>query len=571
MEGTNVFDTLVSHLGMEERRSLLARLKSSEHPISQEPLYEIAEEKEQINLQTLFHGSGLWERIVCVISAFFTKRAPIDVYEQRLLRSLQFKYESLHPGMVDFKRSVIGTSFFDELMSLKTAARFFYTSLEASIDRDKAAFYAYLGSTELADAHERLMSDTDVYKIGEANPFWDSQMILRHCLTEAERIISATTDDDRGRMYRNIRNLSCLRKLSSFPFDHFASFFKQVDSNKHECPLGTVISYLSDLADILYSFHEPPSIELLESVFLFPQQDLIAGGDAALESEVRGGIEKAGVALDAIRRFMERVSLLDLLRASLKDMAFRPKQLSGGEDWFSVYKSFWKERIESRFTVFGRERSRLVLVKEIEEFLGRNALKELENLQAFSKESGFPVKQELILAFVLSAFDSIFVDEINRPLKILLLEGEFYRNENRIEYTDAYSVFVKISDSIRSFDRRMAKDGDLGILFSEVQHDYSSISSKQYRLIEVQQTVAFEADKLVQETVHALKMGISVLKGILYPEQGSRYDSIQNLRMIDGKQNTGYVLTLERAKDRLDRILSILIMIADAESIKIEM
>jgi hypothetical protein len=571
MEGRSVFDTLVSHLGMEERRTLLERLKASEHQISLDPIYEIDEQAERASIQALFQASGLWEHLVCVVTGFFTRQTSIDVYGQRLLRSLQYKYVSQHPGMADFQRAVLGPRFHDELLSLKAASRFLYSSLEASIERDKAAFIAYLGSTELSEAHHRLMTETDVFAIGEANPFWDNQMVLRQCLNEMDNIVATICEDDRNRMYRNIRSLSCLKKLSGFPFDHFLSFFKNVESGKPECPLSPVTSYLADLADILYSLSDPPSLELLETVFLFPRQDLLNGPDAALESEVSGQIEKAGVALDSIRRFIGRVGLIDLLRASLRDMGYRTRQLSGGEDWFSVYKGFWKERIESSSAVFARERGRLSLIKEIEEFLGQNALKELENVAAFTKESGYPVKQAFILSFILSAFDSVFVDDINRPLKLLLLEAEFYRNENRIEYTDAYSVFVKITDSIRSFDRRLARDGDLGILFSEAQCDYTSINSKQYKLLEVQQAVAFEADKIVQEIVHALRTGLGVLKGILYPQQGNKYDSIQNLRMIEGRQNSSYVFGLEKAKDKLERILSVIILIADAESIKLEL
>lgn len=555
---------------MEERRALLERLKSSEHPLSQDPIYDTDEPNDRVNIQALYQSAGLWEHVVCAVTGFFMRQKSIEIYQQRFLRGLQYKYLSLHPGMADFQKAALGPRFHDELLSLKAASRFLFSSLEASIERDRAAFIAYLGSTELTEAHQRLMADTDVFAIGQANPFWDNQMVLRHCLTEMDNIVATICEDDRNRMYRDIRSLVCLRKLSSFPFDHVLSFFKDVESGKPECPLSPVSSYLADLADILYSLKDPPSLELLESVFLFPRQDLINGADAALESEVSGQIEKAGAALDSIRRFIAKVSLVELLRAGLRDVGYRTKQLSGGEDWFSVYKGFWKDRIESTYVRFVRERGRLSLIKEIEEFLGQNALKELGNVVAFAKESGYPVKQEFLLAFIVSAFDSVFVEDVNRPLKILLLEAEFYRNENRIEYTDAYSVYVKITDSIRSFDRRLARDGDLGILFAEAQRDYTSINSKQYKLLEVQQSVAFEAEKIIQEIVHALRTGLNVLKGILYPQQGSKYDSIQNLRIIEGRSNSSFVFSLERAKDRLERILSIILLIADTESIKIE-
>jgi hypothetical protein len=170
---------------------------------------------------------------------------------------------------------------------------------------------------------------------------------------------------------------------------------------------------------------------------------------------------------------------------------------------------------------------------------------------------------------VVSVFDSLFIDEINRPLKILLLDGLFYRNDNRIEFTDAYSIFVKISDTVKAYDRRLAPDGDIGILHAEAIREFSSVGVKQHKVLAAQQFAVYEADKIIQDLVYALRTCVNVLIGVLHPQQGSKYDSIQNFSLIEGRSNAAYIQTLERAKNKLESISSLISMIAEADFIKI--
>ncbi len=566
-----VFESLVSQLSVEERRAMLERMRQA-NSLSSRPIYsEALDEAESASLDELYKKKGFWEHFVCALSAFFTKRKPLQVFEERLVHSLQLRFESFHPEMVNFKRGMLLSRFHSSLENMKAASRFFYSALEASIDRDKPAFLAFLGSLEMELLHAKLISECDVYKLGEENPFWEDSQILKHCQSAMESVFSSMLEEERIRMYRQIRILHCLKRLSAFSFDRLLASFKMQADGKCECPLSAVTENLRELAEILYSFSEPPPLELLETVFLFPNRDMIKDGNAELEKTLGESLSKTETALDVIRKFMAEVSLLDLLRASLRDYHYHVRQISGGEDWFPIYKGFWKNKIDGSFFSFVKDRKRLRIVKDVSEFIGKGQLTSLAYVSNEGKNNGICVRHELLLSFILSAFEGIFIDEINRPLKILLLDGQFYRNDNRIEFTDAYSLLAKTSDLIHSYDKRLAPDGDIGRVHAEAQREFSTVGIKQHKLLAAQQTALYEADKLLQDLVHAIKVCMNVLRGILHPQQGSRYDSITNLSSIEGRLNAQFVQSLEKAKDRLERILTIILEIADIESIKLEL
>ena len=52
---------------------------------------------------------------------------------------------------------------------------------------------------------------------------------------------------------------------------------------------------------------------------------------------------------------------------------------------------------------------------------------------------------------------------MNKALKILFINGNFYKKENRTSFTDAYNNMTTTYDKIHALDKSVSPEGDLGI------------------------------------------------------------------------------------------------------------
>jgi hypothetical protein len=83
------------------------------------------------------------------------------------------------------------------------------------------------------------------------------------------------------------------------------------------------------------------------------------------------------------------------------------------------------------------------------------------------------------------------------------------------------------------------------------------------------QAAAAEADRLLVSLTRAMRSLVDILKGILRPEPGSRFDSLQNLSSLDGRANAQFRHSLEKAKDRLERLLGLINEILEMEGLRL--
>jgi hypothetical protein len=266
---------------------------------------------------------------------------------------------------------------------------------------------------------------------------------------------------------------------------------------------------------------------------------------------------------------MSEVPLTDILRYAKRDLAFQLEQLTGGEDWFASYKAFWRSRVEARFSSFVRDRQRLRLEHEIQDYLGGKPLMSLEAMSSGPQGEGLLPRHEFLFSFIYTAAEIVIGEEINRPLKIVLIDGQFYRQENRLEFTDACNELLRSPDTLRAFNARLAPTGDLGKLLEEARRDFSGGGAKQHRIMAAKQAAAAEADRLLVSLTRAMRSLVDILKGILRPEPGSRFDSLQNLSSLDGRANAQFRHSLEKAKDRLERLLGLINEILEMEGLRL--
>jgi hypothetical protein len=558
MTESSTFDRLASELSTEERRDLLERIQGSS-VISDEPFFRLeAVAEAPVDYAARYRELNPFVRFVIFLRRLFTGRSRDDLVKDIILKAVWRHVELGSPGLISYSRRVFLERMLDELKTLRDSARFFYDLLDRTIEKDRSAFYAFLASMELEEAHQKLLMETDPFQYARTNSLATEPEIRAAVTSAFESVISTISEDSRRRMYMDVRSLTFLKRIAAFLYDRLFACFEEGPTGGLESPFVTARDQMVELADALYSMASPPSVKLMESLLVFLLRDEMEKPDFDAEQALKIQLAQAEGALSAIRIFNARVPLYTMLRLVLEDPNYRPRELAGGEDWFAIYKNFWKDRMDKQLQLYSVERRLQDLQSNIAGFLGTSNIPHFSYISEEGKDGSPPIRLERALGFLLSFYEKVFIPEMNRPLKLLLIEGEFYRKDNRVEYTDAYNEMLQIADGIAALDKRMGPGGDLGTPYVQARSELVALPIKRRKVQSALQAANNETEVFLRRAREAMGKLHLILKGVLKAEAGGKYDSISNLSFIEGKANKEYLRNLDSVKTKLERTISFL-------------
>ncbi len=558
MSEPSTFDRLVRGLSREERRDILTRIRGTAE-VSDEPMFRPETVREPpVDYSTQYRELNPLARLVILIRRIFSGKPRDELVKELLLKHLSRRIELGSPGLVSYSRRVFLNRMLAELRDLRDGARFFYDLLDRTIEKDKGAFYAFLASLELEEQHQRLLTETDPFLFAQTNSLAGETEIRAAVWSAFDGILSSMPEESRRRMYVDVRSLAFLKRVAGFLYDRLFSCFEEGITGAQESPFVTARDLMSELADILYSMASPPSLKLMESLLVFQMREDMENPDFDAEEALKAQLTRVEEALSRIRSFNARVPLHEILRVVMEDPNYRPRELAGGEDWFAIYKGFWKERIDKQLSLYGTARRMQDLQSDIAGFLGSAEPVRFGYISEEGKEGSPPIRLEKALAFLSAFYERLFVPEMNRVLKILLIEGEFYKKDNRVEYTDAYNELLQIPDALSGLDGRLGPGGDLGAAWIQAREELVSLPIKRRKVQAALQGANGEAEALLNRSREAMKRMQAILKGLLKGEAGGRYDSLSNLSYIEGKGNKEFLRNLDSIKNRLERAVHFL-------------
>jgi hypothetical protein len=561
MSDTGVFSRLASTLSLDDRRNLLEKLNAQSG--GPQVLYEgenavdaaAGDSKEKYAALPWFYRLFYW------FIGLLRGKTPQQVFQDRQVVQLGRLIESQSPGIYDYAQDLLLPAFYEAATELKTGARFFYDALDLSVNRDKYAFYAFLASLEMEDIHRMLLETTDPQKIAQQRPGTSESTLRQLGFQALEEGIATIGDDRRAAMYYNARTLNCLKELSSFLFDRLlVSFSTQNARGGKVCSAHLVNNYLRSLNDILYSMKETPPMTLLESLFVFILQDQAGAPEFDMENEIKTLLARAQMSLDLIRNFNAKAPLNRILRCAEKDMSIVPKLISGGEDWFSSYKEYWRRSVEEQFNDYIRNHHRRELTKEFGAFFGGTELRTLSGVKSDDNPAGIPFKGAFCLAFLRTFHSVLFLPRLNLVLRPILIDGDFFKKENFTEFSESYDTLYKADGVIRRFEGDISSAGDLGKQYAAAKMDMSSLSVKRHKILLVENEAAEEAKKIIDRIRDAVTLMIKVLGGILTKSPDGKFDTLANLSEMSGKTDTfttgvsNAIKTLTKTLDLMDKI-----------------
>jgi hypothetical protein len=199
-------------------------------------------------------------------------------------------------------------------------------------------------------------------------------------------------------------------------------------------------------------------------------------------------------------------------------------------------------------------------------FFKGSSLKMLENTAGDSNPVGVPVKEAFCLSFLLTFYTVVFMGEINKILRPILLDGEFIRKENRTEFAEYYNTIIKLDDLIQRFDQTLSPSGDFGQRYSQARAEMTSLPIKRRKIQIVLQETSKVAVGIIDQTKDAIKGMLLVLGGIIRKSGDDKYDSLANI-ITFGRPST-FFANLQSCIDQFQKTIKLMDDINNIENAK---
>jgi len=251
------------------------------------------------------------------------------------------------------------------------------------------------------------------------------------------------------------------------------------------------------------------------------------------------------------------VSLTWIIRCAARNMSISPREISGGEDWFVVYRDYWRRRIESLSADYMKDYRRRELLNTFRYFLKGQGLKILGHAQSDTNPDGLPVKGSFALSFLLSFYSAVFMPTINKILRPILIDGEFHKKENRIEFTESYNNLIKLEDEIKKFEQYISPAGEYGKRYALARQDMSSLPVKRRKIQLVLEDVQDDVEKILQSAREASRNMVNLLGGFLGRDSRGKYDILTNLSTLAGK-SAQYINGLNETVQHFQKVVKLM-------------
>jgi len=565
MKSDTVFDYLVHTISDTERRELLERINASD-AISEGPLLVRAEPITDLDVEKEYQTAGFFKKLIIFLKTIVTGLSAYEILEESLLKKLLREIAKTYPGLIEMNSRAFLSAMYREIEALRDAVFKVKPIMENTLIAHKKDFVAFLWGRELPLVQEKLLQETDPYGIEGKESKKTDKEIKEELKFKMEDVFMDISSQEKNQIYSQAGSIQQFHRLCHFPFDAILkSFSTDAEGSPLKCYFTEIEEEMIDLSDILYTMNNPPDTRAGEAIIIFAKRERIGDEGFELEKEIKTGLNMLDRAFTQIRQFNATVPLFTIMKYITKDIHYVPRELTGGEDWFAVYKNFWMDRMEKQFARFVKERKKSRIMEEAMRF---NHVTELQELDYYARKrfagKAIPV-HELSVSFLRRFFKNILLPEMGRVLKLILLEGDFYKEQNRQDFHDAYNELMRIDEDIAILEAKMDEPGEYGKVIDGLQREILAAPLKKKRLDSVLHKADMDAERLVSKKDNSLLLLQNVLDGILYGEVGGRYDTLSNRAYIGGRENKKLLKDIEGVVEKLGTARDILNKLKDIE------
>lgn len=561
------FDELVAGISSDERKYLLAKINQNrEHSF---PLVQPArEETDGFTLDIKLNSESFLYKLFLWIRSLISKKHKLEIYNDDLIRTLARKINKNHPGIVDMQNGLILSLFYEKLKELKNAADFFKPYFNI-FNENPGKFYVFMSTFIAPEIASSINAESDPYSV----PFEKegTKEVRSSLLKKLEGILKDIPQKSRAVMYDAVKSLNWLKRFSELPYTHFLAQFTAIVSENYTCPFTNAQTDFNALANVLSDARSIPN-EALEALFLFPQRK---GGatvelDQDTEKSMREFLSKSAAAISMVQMFISTVPFFALGKVIFSDYDWQIETFGGAEDWFVKFKEEWKIVFDERWESWLRDRKKSQLADVLMEKFGIFSFPELPYRPWTNLWGGVPFRCEMTGGF-LYWFATVKYEEIIGVLNVLVLEGVFLNNDNRAEFSEAMNKFAEINHQVQLFGESLNEKGSVGSVFAKLIADHVRTLKGQNMVNSIILNAETSIRGWESSFCDCCRTIEKVLAGILDDEKtDKKYESIQNLMTIKGRENRAYRDNLQAEREVLLESRRILAEIEPLDLPKVE-
>lgn len=561
------FDELVAGISSDERKYLLAKINQNrEHSF---PLVQPArEETDGFTLDIKLNSESFLYKLFLWIRSLISKKHKLEIYNDDLIRTLARKINKNHPGIVDMQNGLILSLFYEKLKELKNAADFFKPYFNI-FNENPGKFYVFMSTFIAPEIASSINAEADPYSV----PFEKegTKEVRSSLLKKLEGILKDIPQKNRAVMYDAVKSLNWLKRFSELPYTHFLAQFTAIVSENYTCPFTNAQTDFNALANVLSDARSIPN-EALEALFLFPQRK---GGatvelDQDTEKSMREFLSKSAAGISMVQMFISTVPFFALGKVIFSDYDWQIETFGGAEDWFVKFKEEWKIVFDERWESWLRDRKKSQLADVLMEKFGILSFPELPYRPWANLWGGVPFRCEMTGGF-LYWFATVKYEEIIGVLNVLVLEGVFLNNDNRAEFSEAMNKFAEINHQVQLFGESLNEKGSVGSVFAKLIADHVRTLKGQNMVNSMILNAETSIRGWESSFCDCCRTIEKVLAGILDDEKtDKKYESIQNLMTIKGRENRAYRDNLQAEREVLLESRRILAEIEPLDLPKVE-
>lgn len=561
------FDELVAGISSDERKYLLAKINQNrEHSF---PLVQPArEETDGFTLDIKLNSESFLYKLFLWIRSLISKKHKLEIYNDDLIRTLARKINKNHPGIVDMQNGLILSLFYEKLKELKNAADFFKPYFNI-FNENPGKFYVFMSTFIAPEIASSINAEADPYSV----PFEKegTKEVRSSLLKKMEGILKDIPQKSRAVMYDAVKSLNWLKRFSELPYMHFLAQFTAIVSENYTCPFTNAQTDFNALASVLSDARSIPN-EALEALFLFPQRK---GGatvelDQDTEKSMREFLSKSAAGISMVQMFISTVPFFALGKVIFSDYDWQIETFGGAEDWFVKFKEEWKIVFDERWESWLRDRKKSQLADVLMENFGILSFPELPYRPWANLWGGVPFRCEMTGGF-LYWFATVKYEEVMGVLNVLVLEGVFLNNDNRAEFSEAMNKFAEINHQVQLFGESLNEKGSVGSVFAKLIADHVRTLKGQNMVNSIILNAETSVRGWESSFCDCCRTIEKVLAGILDDEKtDKKYESIQNLMTIKGRENRAYRDNLQAEREVLLESHKILAEIEPLDLPKVE-
>lgn len=554
MEDNSVFNRLISDLTQSERLDMINKMHHIA-PIDDQPLKKDFLE-EEYDHEKSYHNFSFFEKVIIFFTVLFSTREKDKVIESLSMEKLSRKLEKNNPDLINFNKKIFLNKFLLEIEKLQDSLTIFRDTLSLIMRSGESEFIAFLVGLHFTEIEEKLLTEIDPERTSDEQEFENSFQLKRHIEFRIDEILSEIDSDKKKIIYREIQNLHVLNTLSVFNFEKIISEFTTVDDGESAtCSFIDIRKSLHQLLDILFSLNVSPSADTLDAVFMFEYE--LSNTDIDLEKILQINLKEANITLDNIRKFNSEIPLESILCLVNRNMNFHPAHIGGAEDWYALFRRFWYKKFDKMMEIYTEGEKRHQLEEDAGFFLNMSTKPVLPNYKRGLWDKDLHIKYEVCAGFINVFMSGVFIMEFIKPLKLVLIDGQFYKEQNRIDYNKSYRTLTDTVEAFKKLDNSLAVRGEHYELVKNIESKKSNNDSIAEQVEEVIASVNKEFEKIIVSFNAALKLLIDVISGIVQGEMGGVYDTLSNLGYIGKGKNKNLMSQLNEIRFRLDEARNI--------------